>query len=1024
MKKICFLLPLFFFSLSTLDAQTPRLLADVNRTQGDPISSDPSAFTYNPAARYLPHRFALSGTNFFFRAFDPAHGKELWMGQGIKGPVNLVKDIVPGRVGSEPWDFCVFKGKVYFSAYTPAAGREPWVTDGTSGGTKMLADLLPGAEGGGFQLPIVMGGNLYFFARVSTGPDTYALFRFDGKTLPPVKVKGGFSGPWENPVQAGAFLLFQGKTAASGREAWVSDGTAKGTFMLLDYAGPSSGYCREPVVSGKEAWFCARDARGWRIWKTGGKKAVPTAPMLTGMESWSLPEVLGKKVVFFGRTGPPNKGGNPYVFDMAAGKISLLKSISSSWQPGYWSPFFLGGKLFFFGYDSHGSPPGPSLWSTDGTPAGTVRVVSSAVLPSGMMGGMENPAVSGKFAFFHLFSTYPIQSSLWRTDGTPAGTIRLQGTQGRPFSSSPAYITPVQKGVVFSARTAKGDNELFSSDGTPKGTGLLKNLAPGNKTLGSIPAFFSDLLGRTFFFTRDYVHPSYTLWITDGTAAGTKKVSSTTFDYVTLPFPQGDKVFFAAQVSREWSLWSSDGTAQGTRSFAKIPAPGWSPFQTPLSLGDRVVFKGYDPAAGYEPWVTDGTAAGTMLLKDIGPGKGSGGFNEPVSLGRIALFSARPAFHKEALWVTDGTIPGTREIPCGLTVCRNLVRMGGKVYFQGMAAGSRSGIEPWVSDGTPAGTRELVDLNPGSFDGFFSCPFTAGRFVYFLGNDGKNVPFGSLALFRTDGTARGTVLVHPGPFQALAKISGPWGRFTYGLPLEGNKAVFWKIENGRIRGPWVTDGTLKGTLLLKDLVYSYSSNNPVLAVRLGAGRVLFKRGSTSGEIWITDGTVSGTRPYTWLQAPYAKDPSFPPVLSGGRLIFSARDVAHGIEPWTLFPGATAQEVGTGTGPARLSSEDPRLGSAMRVSLSRLPAGSAGILLLGRAGSRPMNLGYGYRLYLDPALGILWAGPFGAGGTALFRIPNDPGLIGARLALQGMLFPSGSPPLGMDFTNGVFLTLGK
>ena len=36
--------------------------------------------------------------------------------------------------------------------------------------------------------------------------------------------------------------------------------------------------------------------------------------------------------------------------------------------------------------------------------------------------------------------------------------------------------------------------------------------------------------------------------------------------------------------------------------------------------GTKAYFSAYSPTAGVELWVTDGTAAGTVMVKDINPG--------------------------------------------------------------------------------------------------------------------------------------------------------------------------------------------------------------------------------------------------------------------------------------------------------------------------------------------------------------------------------------------------------------------
>jgi ELWxxDGT repeat protein len=85
----------------------------------------------------------------------------------------------------------------------------------------------------------------------------------------------------------------------------------------------------------------------------------------------------------------------------------------------------------------------------------------------------------------------------------------------------------------------------------------------------------------------------------------------------------GNMVFFAAEGTWEGrNLWKSDGTAEGT-VMVKDFYPGSSHNVNPAELtviGNTVYFRVAHPAHGTELWKTDGTAAGTVLVRDIRPG--------------------------------------------------------------------------------------------------------------------------------------------------------------------------------------------------------------------------------------------------------------------------------------------------------------------------------------------------------------------------------------------------------------------
>ena len=84
----------------------------------------------------------------------------------------------------------------------------------------------------------------------------------------------------------------------------------------------------------------------------------------------------------------------------------------------------------------------------------------------------------------------------------------------------------------------------------------------------------------------------------------------------------GHKVFFTAGVDgssdQNRELWVTDGTEAGTEMVRDINLgenasnPGWL-----TSLGSKVYFVATDGIHGNELWVSDGTSSGTKMLGDI-----------------------------------------------------------------------------------------------------------------------------------------------------------------------------------------------------------------------------------------------------------------------------------------------------------------------------------------------------------------------------------------------------------------------
>jgi ELWxxDGT repeat protein len=255
-------------------------------------------------------------------------------------------------------------------------------------------------------------------------------------------------------------------------------------------------------------------------------------------------------------------------------------------------------------------------------------------------------------------------------------------------------------------------DELWRSDGTAAGTTLVKDLCPGScwgvhsrlVVVGSLLYFLGSDGERT------------TLFRTDGTAAGTVPVflsSSALGQKLFYPFAElGGKLLLALPNTAlgQTELWSTDGTGAGTamvKSLGPLPGPSYFPGPVRIGrLGATLFFSNDDGVHGREPWKTDGTSAGTALVKDVFPG-GTGSitvtpFSGPQDLpviGGSLLFPACDDTHGCALWKSDGTTAGTTLIRALSPV--GLANWNGEAVFAG-DDGSGSGL--FKSDGTAAGT--------------------------------------------------------------------------------------------------------------------------------------------------------------------------------------------------------------------------------------------------------------------------------------------------------------------------------
>src|SRR5205807_1372658 len=121
---------------------------------------------------------------------------------------------------------------------------------------------------------------------------------------------------------------------------------------------------------------------------------------------------------------------------------------------------------------------------------------------------------------------------------------------------------------------------------------------------------------------------------------------------------------------------------------------------------------------GNELWITDGTTAGTSLVKDINPSAFSPASSNPQYITVLgngeAVFQADDGPGGRELWVTDGTAGGTMLVKdINLGAGSSITAIGnGQALFQ--FDDGTDGREMWITDGTAAGTHLADDINPGA----------------------------------------------------------------------------------------------------------------------------------------------------------------------------------------------------------------------------------------------------------------------------------------------------------------------
>ncbi|MDP9134408.1 MAG: hyalin, partial [Actinomycetota bacterium] len=186
-------------------------------------------------------------------------------------------------------------------------------------------------------------------------------------------------------------------------------------------------------------------------------------------------------------------------------------------------------------------------------------------------------------------------------------------------------------------------------------------------------------------------------------------------------------------------------------------------------MGNTAFFQAIDRSHGRELWRTDGTEAGTELVKDVNPGPAGSTDPSPrpphlAELDGVLYFVASDGVHGDELWRSDGTEAGTELVAdvrpgsSGSLIPDSshygaITAVGDTLYFT--ASDGVGGRELWRSDGTAAGTRLVEDINPGSDASWPIILVAVNNVLYFTADDGVH----GKELWRSDGTAAGTELV-------------------------------------------------------------------------------------------------------------------------------------------------------------------------------------------------------------------------------------------------------------------------
>ena len=356
---------------------------------------------------------------------------------------------------------------VYFTA-----GDALWRTDGTKTGTILLK------SGFGTLRELTEFKGMAIF--VQERPEE--LWRTDGTPEGTIRLKSFTQNYLHIYDQTPNYVFFRGYESGTGTELYRTDGTPTGTILVRDiYAGPGSGYQGEGVAVGNYFFFPGRaEQQGEELWKSDGTTAGTTLVKDinpgpgTGFRHGGEFS-FNNKFYFNGYT--PENGTEPWVSDGTPENTILLKDTKpgpdSPWQVHY--HIANNGILYFSSYpNSESDISYTELWKTDGTPPGTVQYYSLT---------QESP-YSHWFSRFliyngevHFVDNYEDEISFWRTDGTTEGTNNFISYS--TSNASVAFWKVVKNNILFYLNAGGTPHTFDRTDGTKSGTATFATFGSG-----------------------------------------------------------------------------------------------------------------------------------------------------------------------------------------------------------------------------------------------------------------------------------------------------------------------------------------------------------------------------------------------------------------------------------------------------------------------------------------------------------------------------------------------------------------
>ena len=785
-------------------AGAPEMVADLAWETGD---ANPQSLVVMGGSLYFTATYSYLDPN------APPGGLPqtlfgIWKSDGTAAGtvlVHQIETVTSASLNPKP-GFAVGNRALFFVG-DESVGEQLWSTDGTTVGTSLIQTFpsFSGIISSSFPA-VVAGGKLYFNRSVDTSYGNHSLWCSDGTAAGTIELRQVFSfmllefgNPFDPSLTAiGSTVYFSSFDPTSGLELWKTNGTISSTTLVADISVLGNSAPTGMIAFQGSLYFSANDGTNNReLWKTDGTTTSMVVNLSTALVGDSLPALFEKFTVFGDHlyfTADDGSGAGLQLFrtdGSGPGTVAFPRDGATAFYP--IRLVALPDRMLIIN-DYYG-PLGSQLWSTDGTQTGNQLLTSFS--------SVSSVATSGDQAFLGL-NDGTRGNELWVSNGLPAGTQLLSDIRPGINSGLNDIIAISQGRAILAVNDGVRGSELGISDGTVAGTRFI-DVARGT------PA--SNVTEVAQIGSSIYIATKQGLYLSQTQTGSTTLLTSNDVAELT---PVGSKMFFSSAdngVSSNRELWVSDGTATGTKRVFDIRtgSTGSNPEQL-IAFGGSVYFVANDGVNGKELWKSGGAVndpLNTALVFQFGANAADGNIEHMEVVGNSLYVLAN-----DKLFIGNNSNSFTQLH----SDASGLMAWNGIVYFSGFT--NDTGNELWRTDGTVVGTYMVKDIVPGPNSSYpgggvvanegsaVSLRAATESRLVFRGFDAS----GAGQLFATNGTSAGTVSLTNAPF-----IESGFGLVPINLTTVGNQVYFQGYSQAAGLELWTSDGTVEGTRLVADL---------------------------------------------------------------------------------------------------------------------------------------------------------------------------------------------------------------